>query len=142
VTDGGDVIPEDFDLKAAKSKPSSTPMDERDLCPCCGSPAVVSLEDGEYRCDSCLARFEEPAQVDDELIVRKADGGKCKLHRPSPVGDEVAPACHAQTSGEWMERDAAQYPHHERCQRCFGTVDHGEHSTIARVLRHGGEDDE
>jgi hypothetical protein len=76
-----DIIPEDFDLDDARHAASTTPVEDEDTCPHCGSIQVMSRVEGKdkhggtptsrqqeqieydepYFCDNCRERFEEPA---------------------------------------------------------------------------------
>ncbi|MDR9380709.1 MAG: hypothetical protein RI560_03425 [Natronomonas sp.] len=67
-----DIVPEDFDLKAARQKHSTTDRDARPRCPECfkisivkRSPGIAGIvSDGRaYRCDKCGHTFDEPAEV-------------------------------------------------------------------------------
>ena len=65
------IVPDGFNLEAAKKQRSSTPDDEIARCPRCESasirhrPGGVAARDTEtlYRCKHCDFRFDEP-QVD------------------------------------------------------------------------------
>ena len=70
VTDGGtdEIVPEDFDLEAAKNAHSTTSPDERKRCPECKRSTVCRKVDDhrkreidtEYYCIQCLTHFDEP----------------------------------------------------------------------------------
>lgn len=66
------LIPEDFDLDAALSAPSTTPDDKRKTCPECGSIAIVRKTSAPGRrtyidpwyCDHCDSHFDTPRAHD------------------------------------------------------------------------------
>jgi len=70
----GELVPDGFDLKAAKSKTSTTPKDQQPRCPNCGSidlcPRNLSTarsgEDGlDYYCGRCNQRVDAAEPVPD-----------------------------------------------------------------------------
>ena len=69
-------IPDDFDLDAARRAPSSTPAEERERCPHCGSYNIsVKTQvhggpnkreyDGDYFCDCCKNHFDDPVSPEE-----------------------------------------------------------------------------
>lgn len=67
------IIPDDFDWNEARVQPSTTPEDERDRCPECGSLSISPRTgrgggqsahpvEWNYECGVCSNRFDEPAR--------------------------------------------------------------------------------
>jgi len=68
------IVPEDFDLDAARSQNSTTPDSDRRRCPECGSVKILrktekganapARKGGKYRCeaDGCQAHFDVPVR--------------------------------------------------------------------------------
>lgn len=76
-----DIVPEDFDLEHAKTKQSTTPREEQDACPECGSVVIrfrvndgynVPIDkknpDDECYCENCGATFDEDETVEPEPL--------------------------------------------------------------------------
>ena len=73
-TNPDDIVPEDFDLDAARNQPSTTADSDRRRCPECGSVKIVqktakgaaapNRKDGRFRCKAtgCQAHFDEPVR--------------------------------------------------------------------------------
>lgn len=68
-----DIVPDGFDLDAARQCHSSTARTERPRCPACYKLSIVKRSPGiegittdgrAYRCDKCGHTFDEPAEVD------------------------------------------------------------------------------
>ena len=64
----GELVPDGFDLKAAKSKTSTTPKDQQSRCPNCGSLCLFprDRERGlDYYCKRCNERVDPAEPVPD-----------------------------------------------------------------------------
>lgn len=56
--DSGSLVPEDFDLEAAKNAPSTTPSEERPQCPYCETATLQTAPgyrgaETKYMCKKC-----------------------------------------------------------------------------------------
>lgn len=68
-TDGrSSLVPEDFDLEAAKNAPSTTPSEERPKCPHCETATLQTAPgyrgaETKYMCKKCYRHVAEDGAV-------------------------------------------------------------------------------
>jgi len=86
VKKASELVPEGFDLEAARRKQSSTLKDDMPKCPNCGSVTIIRKTsrpdhpqrvDGAFRCESCHEHFDNPERPSEcQTNLARFGGGR------------------------------------------------------------------